>query len=575
MLENPPYREYLLSVTDQKEMSTCSRLAALDFANTKFSRGYSTTGVGMGVCACHEFVQPNGITRLRFVNMDYIFASLLCHHNPLLLKLISYDIVCQWWKRLMERLIELLVLVRCTLILPMIAFVIPKMHIHAHTLLCGLLYSLNLVPGSRQTDGKEIERLWANIGGIASSTRIMGPRAQHDMVDDHWGHWNWQKLVSLAATLRRRLDTALEQQVVQEEALKTFSEQQQDRVEEWKRMVHDFEKDPKKKNPYEAVVMGLTEIEVRRQFQREEEEEAKRGLPAKHRVTPSAFMTECLDVEEQQHKRNIKLHGRHYFGRRRRGDQLKLGWKKLKKEDIQCMGDVEDLKQKEQKRKKAKERQKRKYDELLSHGVDVAVWAEEGSEDDDDGEEGVRAQESRREVSWIWTAAGSSGTDADLEDTLRIEWAKAYTRSRRWNEEVLLLREEFLWLPISFEFEADLWVERVRAVPVVAAGLDLAYAQGMRAYAVKQENLFWDLARRAREVETEPKLGKGKRWLRARAVDPLAEATRYEGGEEEEDGEEDDDGNVPGAEEDGEAEQLGKGLESDEELLMGGEVDDV
>jgi hypothetical protein len=138
---------------------------------------------------------------ISYANMDYVLASTLRHHDPRLPKIFSYDIVCQWWKKLMERLAELPELVRCILILPMIAFVIPKLHIHAHTILCHILYSLNLVPGSGQTDGEGIERPWANIGGIASSTRIMGPGARHDTVDDHWGNWNWQKLVGLGASL--------------------------------------------------------------------------------------------------------------------------------------------------------------------------------------------------------------------------------------------------------------------------------------------------------------------------------------------------------------------------------------
>lgn len=46
-------------------MSTCSGLAALDYANTKFSRGYASTGVGLGVCARHEFVQRNGVGDLQ------------------------------------------------------------------------------------------------------------------------------------------------------------------------------------------------------------------------------------------------------------------------------------------------------------------------------------------------------------------------------------------------------------------------------------------------------------------------------------------------------------------------------
>jgi hypothetical protein len=41
-------------------MDTCSGLSALDHANTKFSRGYSSTGVGICVCARHEFIQATG-----------------------------------------------------------------------------------------------------------------------------------------------------------------------------------------------------------------------------------------------------------------------------------------------------------------------------------------------------------------------------------------------------------------------------------------------------------------------------------------------------------------------------------
>ncbi|KAJ7833791.1 hypothetical protein B0H14DRAFT_3087669 [Mycena olivaceomarginata] len=265
MLENTPFREVWLIL---RQMTTCSGLAALDYANTKFSRGYSTTGVGMGVCARHEFVQPNGVGDLqkgeRFANMDYIFASFLRYHDPLLFIFASYDIACVWWLHLMERLRDLPPLVR----------VLP--HPAGHGPRCG--------PdrGAGKTDGEGIERPWSNIGGIAASTRIMGPGARHDTIDDHWSYWNWQKLVSLASTLRRRLDNAREQEVVQQEALDSFSDQQQDRVERWKAMVHEFEKDSSKKNPYEMVVVGLTEAQVRLQFQREEEDAARKGIPAKH-----------------------------------------------------------------------------------------------------------------------------------------------------------------------------------------------------------------------------------------------------------------------------------------------------
>jgi hypothetical protein len=129
--------------------------------------------------------------------MDYIFGSILRHKDPRLRKLISYDIICQWWKYLLERLQKLPPLVKITIILKMFRFVIPKMHIHSHTLDCQVKFSLNLVPGSGQTDGEGIERPWASIGAIASSTRVSGPGARHDILDDHWNFWNWLKTIGL------------------------------------------------------------------------------------------------------------------------------------------------------------------------------------------------------------------------------------------------------------------------------------------------------------------------------------------------------------------------------------------
>ena len=43
----------------------CSSLAALDHANSKFSRGYVTTRVGVAMCVRHEFIQKNGIGDLQ------------------------------------------------------------------------------------------------------------------------------------------------------------------------------------------------------------------------------------------------------------------------------------------------------------------------------------------------------------------------------------------------------------------------------------------------------------------------------------------------------------------------------
>ncbi|KAJ7223218.1 hypothetical protein GGX14DRAFT_532116 [Mycena pura] len=304
MVEWAPYRQHLLTVTDQQEMSTCSGLAALDHANTKFSRGYSSTGVGMGVCARHEFVQPNGVGDLqrgeRFANMDYIFASILRHLDPRLRKIVSYDIVCQWWKNLMERLLLLPPLVRFNLVLQLFRFVVPKMHIHGHTKACQVEYSLNLVPGSGQTDGEGIERPWAMIGGVAASTRNSGPGARADALDFQWTFWNWSKFVGLPSLLRRRLDVARVELAKQEEAFRIFTAQQADRVPEWKAQIDDYENGGGSKNPYDAEIKGLTEMQVRLRLQQEEEKEAAAGVPRVHEVGPSLFITLALDLEDEQ-----------------------------------------------------------------------------------------------------------------------------------------------------------------------------------------------------------------------------------------------------------------------------------
>ncbi|KAJ7813172.1 hypothetical protein B0H13DRAFT_1665675 [Mycena leptocephala] len=77
------------------------------------------------------------------------------------------------------------------------AFVIPKMHIKAHILACQRVFSLNYLSRSVQMDGEGIKRPWANLSGVATSTREMGPGSCHDVLDCHLHHWNWCKLIGL------------------------------------------------------------------------------------------------------------------------------------------------------------------------------------------------------------------------------------------------------------------------------------------------------------------------------------------------------------------------------------------
>ncbi|KAJ6503458.1 hypothetical protein C8R47DRAFT_1250447 [Mycena vitilis] len=716
LLNTMPYREYLRGVTDQKEMNSCSGLAALDFANTKFSRGYSTTGVGMGVCARHEFVQANGVGDLqrgeRFANMDYIFACIMRHKHPALFTFVTYDIMCSWKVHLQERLTKLPPKIRLFIVMALMRFAIPKMHIHSHTLVCQLLYSLNLILGSAEVEGEAIERAWSGIGGVATSTRDMGPGARHDVLDCQFSYWNWQKLVGLAESLRRRVERAKEELQEQMEAFEEFSSHQMDRVPEWRELVLEYELDETKTNPFEIKVEGLTEAQVRLQFTKEEAEDAKRGLPSVHDVSPSSFIIAGLDLEEDQrrvrvqaelkkaqttgqqidlasmrtklnrgiarfrkiqqtympaaiqvlsdlaqpantlaedvplllpsalsdaqrlrcipglehlealmrdaqcrtglvrlrnqlhiksrlltYKKNqsrhqgantrsrtivnrneskIRLHSEKYqtaweaMRKLNGGDERLVGWRTLKREDIRCMEDQEDLR----KKAKAREAQAAKRKTIIANRIEEGMLPAEMDDDMecDDLEPipGVeRGPENQRQVSWIWTLAGADGTDAGLEKALRVEWSKAFARTRRWTEEKRLLDEEYQRLLDSFDYEAQVWDTRALTVPIGV--LSRANAEGAVAYATRHADMYRDLKTRAQKTWTEPRLRRGQKRARhvPAAVSALEAEERAESAEraalemlhnDAEWDEDDDDDNV-----------LRGDVESDEEYIMGGE----
>ncbi|KAJ7805644.1 hypothetical protein B0H13DRAFT_1670300 [Mycena leptocephala] len=603
---------------------------------------------------------------------------------------VTYDIMCSWKVHLLERLKKLPPHVRLVVILTLMRFAIPKMHIHSHTLLCQLLFSLNLILGSAQVDAEGIERAWAAIGAVATSTRNMGPGSRHDTLDCQWSYWNWLKLIGIVALLRRRLDRAQSELKEQKEAFEEFSAQQAERVPEWKQRVVAFELDQTKPNPYEITVKGLTEAQVRLQFAKEEAAEVARGLPALHDVSASSFITAGLDLEEEQrrvrvqaelkkaqttemqinlgamrtklnrgiarfrklqqtympvvrqmlgdmalkadtlaedvplllpsalseaergrcvpglepmealmrdaqcrmglvrlrnqlhiksrllvYKKNharhqgantrsrtivarneskIRLHSEKYqtaweaLRRLNGGDESMVGWRVLKKDDIRCMEDQEDLRKKVKDRERQRERWQKKNSELRAHGL----------------------LPSERQVSWIWTIAGTEGTDAALENALRVEWSKVFARVRRWTEEERLLREEFSRVGQSFDYEAGRW--EARAMVVHVGVLPLEDAEGAIAYAAKHAEMYRDLKIRGHKTWTAAKTPSGKKKQRhipsavgAMEAETLAEQDdrdrrmRMEEAERRTGGGEDEDDLLRGD------------VESDEEYILGGE----
>jgi hypothetical protein len=112
----------------------------------------------------------------------------------------------------------------------------------------------------------------------------------------------------------------------------------------------------------------------------------------------------------------IRLHSEKYqmaWEAKRRladGDAEMVGWPPLRREDIRCMEDPEELARSATKRKEQEARRLCREDELRDQGELLPLTREE------EEERASRGGESVRKVSWIWTAAGQVGSDADLEE---------------------------------------------------------------------------------------------------------------------------------------------------------------
>ncbi|KAJ7794768.1 hypothetical protein B0H14DRAFT_3496699 [Mycena olivaceomarginata] len=135
-------------------------------------------------------------------------------------------------------------------------------------------------------------------------------------------------------------------------------------------------------------------------------------------------------------------------------------------------------------------------------------------------ERAARGGENVRVMSWIWTGAGLTGDDGEIEDALRVEWTKAYARVRRWREEQLLVQEEVRRAGVTLEFRAKEWEERARGVPVSSDERQewrevtpwvVERSEGAITYALKQAQMYRNIARRVTVSMAEERRGRGKR----------------------------------------------------------------
>ncbi|KAF9461409.1 hypothetical protein BDZ94DRAFT_1221539 [Collybia nuda] len=306
-VEESEYKEYLTRHQDEVEpKSTCSRHDAVNLSNSKPGQGHAATGVGTIECARHNMKRPMAVGDLqrgeRYCNIDYLFWKSLI--NSVLERIyISYDIVCQWSINLQKRMAAL----DHTFVIfngkVFIKFLVPKFHLPAHISKCRSSFSFNYTVGVGRTDGEAPERGWAEINPLAMSTKEMGPGSRRDILDAHFGDYNWRKIIGMGSTLIRKFTVATSDMVAHVLAHRGLElSLPRDTVTEWTAAVVAWEMDPSKPNPFEVQVDLPTQAAVWRELAEAEALDLATGkdFTLDANVSPSVFISSGLDLEAEQ-----------------------------------------------------------------------------------------------------------------------------------------------------------------------------------------------------------------------------------------------------------------------------------
>ncbi|KAF8895002.1 hypothetical protein CPB84DRAFT_1848339 [Gymnopilus junonius] len=303
------YESYVLSRASDEDISTCVGFQALVKANSKFSVGLRYTGVGAVVCGRSEMIFPSGVGNLqkgeRYTNMDYIFGSVL-QYVLVLLVLISYDIACQWFTNLFSCIDnhwpDSIKPRPNTTLVP----AIPKLHKPMHEQKDHQVYSLNLIKGVGFSDCKCPEQVWAPHNALSNSTKTQGPGSHQDVLDDHFGFWNWLKYIGLGSTLLRWYKAAVAQCNLQQEGHRGLTVSlDPDLVQKWETMCQDWEANsfPKKAaNPYHLDGAYMSEAQIKKELAEEEERRIAEGGVSLHETSAAGFIQMGLDLEEAQRR---------------------------------------------------------------------------------------------------------------------------------------------------------------------------------------------------------------------------------------------------------------------------------
>ncbi|KAI0073201.1 hypothetical protein K474DRAFT_1722408 [Panus rudis PR-1116 ss-1] len=310
VVENNKYIAHMEKFATEDEVNTCSaEHNAIVKANMR-KQGYVASGVGAVLCGRHGLARKNGVGDLqkgeKFCNMDYLLLSTLMGIYILYL-LISYDIACQYRKKFKQRMLHYPSSLHLNMDQVKIRWAVPKNHIgvhgpnHAHL-------SFNFIPKVGRTYGEGIESAWAHMNPVSGSTSEMGSARRHEVIDNHWHAWNWQKTIGFRTHFAKALQIAYQQfdkqKIVYQELSATFPEAT---IQSWSDHINRWFDNPNlKPNPFEETLSNVTLSEVKLQLAKEEISQSTRGVMPIQNMTQATFIQVGLELEDEQSSLIVK-----------------------------------------------------------------------------------------------------------------------------------------------------------------------------------------------------------------------------------------------------------------------------
>ncbi|KAF8907161.1 hypothetical protein CPB85DRAFT_1223639 [Mucidula mucida] len=311
-VEQAPYNEHVRSFVSQEDMATCSGFKATFLADLKNAKGLRTTGIAGVTCSRHGVWRPNGMGDLqrgeRFCNVDPLVAISMGGDNSRLDLVLSYDIVCIWGVHFPDRLTQLPLQWRLNFDPNRVRFCVPKFHLWAHRVQCHALYSFNFLVGVGRTHGETIEENWAQSNRAAAQTKMMGPGARKDTLDDIFGAHNYLNMINLIVigrVLLARLAEAIREARTHAREFKDFNAGMvtfcgNEAVKTWEREVLLWDQDHSQPCPYEPRLQNKeTMRDVQLQLAQEEKTTLQNGSVS-HESSMSLFLALGLEIEEKQ-----------------------------------------------------------------------------------------------------------------------------------------------------------------------------------------------------------------------------------------------------------------------------------